>query len=209
MDASGEERFVGVDIAQAGDTGLVQQKRLDRAIAVENFLQLGRGEMKRFGAQAGIAGRFAHPADFAEAARVAQVQFGDVLPSLHGQDHMGVGQSWRCGRMHRDPAGHAKVNQKAVSGIKGENDALTSSMDMGNSAACQAGSHIDLGRLDEARAEYFGRHNDGSGGRWGDGVNNGLYFRQFGHIGFWEMIPRRETQHSDHAYIEPPFQHSR
>ena len=56
MNAGAEERFIGIDIADAAHKGLVEKQRLDaRLVAAEFGGEFIEGDFQRFGPQAGDA----------------------------------------------------------------------------------------------------------------------------------------------------------
>lgn len=78
--AGGEEGFVGIDIAEAGDQALVEEGGLDgSAGGSEESGEAGGGEVERFGAEVlrgGLDGR--QKPDGSEAAGVAKAELGGV-----------------------------------------------------------------------------------------------------------------------------------
>ena len=76
VDGGDEERFIGVDVAEAGDEGLVEECGLDRAAgAGEELVELVWVEGEGFGAEVGFGvGGGGEERDGAEAAGVAEAE---------------------------------------------------------------------------------------------------------------------------------------
>ena len=125
-DARAEERFVGVDVPDAGDGALVKEEGLDRAGGVAGCaVEIGGGEVEAVGAEGGPVGlevgEGAEDAETAEAARVSEDQ-GPVpgaglagrLDCPHGV-HMG---GWR-GRVgiHEELSAHAELDDQRAGGV--------------------------------------------------------------------------------------------
>ena len=111
MDAGGEERLVGVDVADAGDGALVEEHGLDgRASVRQRLAQLGGGErgVERLRAEGadGLLGRFDEP-HLAELAEVGVAQLAAVVEGDDGAD-VGVGRV--AGVTVQEGAGHAQVD---------------------------------------------------------------------------------------------------
>ena len=93
-DAGVEERLVGVDVADAVEEGLVEQRGLDGGLAVaeegdEVFERDGEG----FAAGAFVLGV---GCDDGEAAEAAGVDEAELLAAAEGEDGVGVGRGWGC-----------------------------------------------------------------------------------------------------------------
>ncbi len=119
-DAGAEEAFVGVDVADAVEDGLVEEGGLDGELtAAEEVGEVGGGDGGGFGAGAGVAGGlggvgggFGVKVDDGEAAEAAGVYEAEFAAVGEGQDCVGVGWEWHFGLRDEEAAGHAEVDEK-------------------------------------------------------------------------------------------------
>src|SRR5205814_5121196 len=134
-----EQRLVGVDVADAGNRGLIEQNRLQHPPAAAQDLEPVIGaEVPRFGAEL-----FAHHCldvrragtipNAAEAARVAEAQFCSIVQSKHKMRvrlarlvrrhgallprHGEVSQLQRTAEVNADPLAEAAVALMAAAGL--------------------------------------------------------------------------------------------
>ncbi len=111
VQAGGEEGFVDVDVAQAGDEGLVEQGALERASRLsEAKTQVAAGKGQGFGAEVVVDAVKvgADPVQAAKAARVAEPK----LLVAEGEDRVRVlGYRLFLGN-HDQLPGHAEVNEE-------------------------------------------------------------------------------------------------
>src|SRR5207253_2407247 len=79
VEAGEEEAFIDIDVAQAGDEGLIEQGGLDRPFGGgETLEEVGGTEGERLGAEVGVVGIGAQPEDAAEAAGVDEAKLQAV-----------------------------------------------------------------------------------------------------------------------------------
>jgi hypothetical protein len=121
MEARSPQRFIGVDVAHAGDEVLVEQKGLEAASApCEQLAEMGSGEAvrKRLGTRGENAHGLAvgrqtcclvaaiqtHPPEFPDVAEP------NLAPIGQRQDDVNVPILRRTGRNHEQLAGHLEVN---------------------------------------------------------------------------------------------------
>lgn len=130
MDASAEEGFIGVDIADAGEGGLIEEERFDGAVrAFAGAGEIARGDGKGIGAE----GRPAElkecvfgwiGGEATEAARVDEEELGIVVEAPEGVGVFGnVGcEMWDVGWEEEKASGHAELDAEggAVVGVNGE-----------------------------------------------------------------------------------------
>ncbi len=108
-DAGAEEGFVGVDVADAVQDGLVEECGFDGELAAaEEFGEGFRGDGGGFGAGAGVG---AEGTEAAEAAGVDEAEFAAVG---EGEDGVGVGGPGDLGGGDEEAAGHAEVDEELV-----------------------------------------------------------------------------------------------
>src|SRR5579859_3673710 len=124
MNASAEERFVGVDIAETGDAGLVKEQRFDLAGAPgEQRRERCGGELIAERLQAEAAergGKFAEGIE-GDAAKLARVGKDEATPVIEQEDDaiigigdIGPGTLIRCGGKEEEIASHAPMNQQSL-----------------------------------------------------------------------------------------------
>lgn len=130
MDAGGEEGFVHVDVAQAGDEGLVEKSGLDGAAgAMKAIEEFGGSDGEGFGAEIGVGGLAAsEPPDAAEAAGVAEAELL-MRFVFEGDQQVGMGAEGSGGGFDRQLAGHAKVDAEGTGVVESDQDLLAASVD--------------------------------------------------------------------------------
>ena len=104
-DGGSEEALVGVDVADAVEDGLVEERGFDGELAVfEEGGEVGGGDGGGFGTGAGVVGG---DGEAAEAAGVDEAEFAVV-----GERENGVGVGWErdVGLRDEEAAGHAEVD---------------------------------------------------------------------------------------------------
>jgi hypothetical protein len=119
------QRLVHVDVAQARQHPLVQQKRLEarppplqaglERCQVEGFRQRLRPQRTQ------DTVRILHQPDPAELARIVEAQ---LLAAVQGQHHMGMRVGWAAGGRHLQPPAHLEVNDEVARGLQVEDDVL-------------------------------------------------------------------------------------
>lgn len=181
MDSGEEERFISVNIPNAGDEILIEQGGLDGAGGLpEKSCQAGGFERERLRAEIAIGGFFAQPEDAAKTAWIAEADLNGAVAEI--EDQVGVGLERRAGIFECELAGHAEVNVKAITVGKGDDDSLGAAIYRGDGPAGEQGGQIDVGGGDDIGT----MEDDGgdflacdSGAKGGD---DGLYFGKFGHM---------------------------
>jgi len=123
-DGGAEERLVGVDVADAVQERLIEQRGLDRRAArMEEGDEAGERDSERFAAGAGegcwllVAGCWLRgvEGDAAEAARIDEAEFtAGCFPwrAAQGEDGVGVGREGDFGRGDEEATGHAEVDEE-------------------------------------------------------------------------------------------------
>jgi hypothetical protein len=178
MNAGAEERFIGVNIADAAQEGLVEEQRFDaRLVAAELGGEFIERDFERFGAEAGNAAREV----FAEldAAELAAIVVQKCRP-VEGKNSVGV-FGWSSAE--QQAAGHAEVDHQITAAFDGGHDELAVALYGEDAAALQACSHrVGIAPAKDAEIAKFGAENtlarDG-----GDRADYGFDFGKFGHLG--------------------------
>ena len=144
-DAGAGEGFVGVDIADAVEQGLVEEGGLNgRSAAAEERGEVGGRDDEGFGAGAGVG-----LAMDGEAAEAAGIDEADLAAVGEGEDGVGVWRQRDVGLRDEKAAGHAEVNEELgwgglVAGCvsawvfvaaQGHDDGLADATDLGDGGA--------------------------------------------------------------------------
>lgn len=147
--------LVGIDVADAGDDGLVEQACLDGLIGVAEGageIRRAEGVVQRFRAEAmGLAER-----DASELARVHEDATGGTKP----EDNGGVGWQSPVGVVEEDAARHAEVNVHpslaAVGVVELQDEVLPASKDGVERGPDERASEVGLvGGPRDARLEHL------------------------------------------------------
>jgi hypothetical protein len=187
-----KERFIRVDVAHAGEHGLVEQDGLDGASgATGGTEQVVALDGERVGAEVlpcdGVellAG--GHGAKAAEAARIAE-EHGGVAIDGPQRVHMGV--EGNGGRIveEEDLAGHAELDDEATAIMGDDGELLAATFERGDGRVMQqCGSACRDGAC-EGRADIRAKEpsvGDGASDESGfEGAAEGFDFREFWHDG--------------------------
>jgi len=205
VEAGGVEGFVDVDVAQAGDEGLVEEGGFEGAFGgAEEGVEVGWGEGEGFGAEAefgGVAGREVD--DLAEAAGVGESQMEDVGGQMRGggwgedDREVGVGEGGvgllvgGMGGVKGEVAGHAEVEVEGGVVVEGEDDAFGSAVEGGDGAGGEQGGEGQAGGWGAGEGAVGGDVEaglgDGENRAAGEvrqkGIDDGLDLGEFGHGG--------------------------
>lgn len=184
VDAGVPERFAGVDVADAGDAGLVEEGGLDGGSGLgEDLLEdlLGEGGFEGLGAEGVFEGfdfLVVDEDDFAEGAGV--VEDDDAVVGEAEPDAGGVGAEAVIGQ-DVEVAGHAEVDVEVEGFVEEDEDVFGAAADGGDGGTVdgfEIGGEVGS---DDAGAFDF----DGVDGGVKDGVaeaaDDGLDFGEFGH----------------------------
>jgi MoxR-like ATPase len=146
MNTGGEQRLVGVDVADAGDQLLIQNRHFHHAVGLpENPMQFDRRKVERFGAQTRVDGIGAEPEHPAETSRVDESQF-DVGQR---QDQMRVLRDWRDWRGQTQLPGHAQMDVEVTAVGDFKHDPLGATKDSPNGSPAQMVLKIEPRRFDD------------------------------------------------------------
>jgi hypothetical protein len=143
MQVGGPEGFIHIDIAQAGDTALIEQEGFQSAFeAGEPFAENreGKGAKERLGAEVGQVGlgiRDDQPAP--ELAGVAVAQAAAVI-KRENDAVMGGGRGIRGCPV--ELAGHAEMNEQIGAAGKMQNDELSPAFDRGDGLILEPGDKL-------------------------------------------------------------------
>ncbi len=112
-DAGAEQGLADIDVAEAGDDRLVEQRRLDRGFPAREGVREGggrKGIVERFGAEAGdqAVGVLRRGRDEIERAEAAGIDEADEGAIVGFEGQVLVRQR---GGIDRHPAGHAEMDQ--------------------------------------------------------------------------------------------------
>ena len=145
VDSGREQAFIGVDITQTGNEGLIQQQRFDRAfVLVQAGIKFfGRQSLvQRLGAKtAGDLTRIVHQPHPSELAGVVE---GHTVAVIQVKNHAVVFRvaGGLC-RFKQDVSAHAQVDQEMLS-RKGEVEKFAASADGSDLLSCDQGCKITL-----------------------------------------------------------------
>ena len=192
MNAGQEERLVGVDVADAGHDGLVEQQRFHgRPASMQSRAQHLGGEapVQRFGPElAGHTPEIAHQPDAAELARVGEGQplaSGQVEPGTQMRSR----EDWIVAAHHFEPAGHAQVDDQRFARVQPDDQVFGAAPHIDHDPVADAliqGNRVGLGQrarpedvcgdetlADQVRAQLGGK---------------GFDFREFGHEWLYGLV---------------------
>lgn len=130
MDAALVEGFVGINISNAGEEPLIQQRILDRALAGgKGSEELGGGDFQRLRAQAVVDGTLPEPENSAKSSRIGET---NLLSRRQKGDPVRVRFKRVVGCGDRQMAGHAQMNVKVVGSVERDENALAPAKNVGD-----------------------------------------------------------------------------
>lgn len=184
-DSGVEESFVGVDVADSVEEGLVEERGFDGSLAIaEESDEVFEGDGEGLAAGAGVGGVL--HGETAEAARVDEAKLLTVGERENG---VGVGRVGDFGGVDEEAAGHAEVDEElrgllGAAGLAGEvkGDGLADAVDAVD-AGVGEGLGDDIGRRLEGLRLVAGFNTEDSLAV-DAGVNSvgyGFYFGKLGH----------------------------
>jgi len=109
-DSGMEKALVGIDVAHAGEEGLVEQRSLDgQFAAAEESGKVAGGDGERFGA-GGVKGGGADELTEFETAEAAGIDEAKLAAALEAEADVGVGDDRLVGRGNQQAAGHSQMD---------------------------------------------------------------------------------------------------
>ena len=147
VNAAVEKGFIGVDVADAGDEALIQQRCFDRTASPGKARnQFIRTHCQRLGPEVFVMClTVAQPPDAAETTGVAEAKLG-VAGEIGDQVRVrlnGLGVGFYC-----QTAGHSEVDAEGVAGVEADENFLAAPCDAGDSAAFEQFGQINAAWLD-------------------------------------------------------------
>jgi len=97
------------------------------------------------------------------------------------RDQVGVRFDGDVGRDDGQAAGHAEVDDKAVAVVEGYDDFFTAAGEFVDASAGEGGGEVEIPGLHDIGAEMEDGVDAPAEEAWGDGGDDGLDFRKFGH----------------------------
>src|SRR5512136_267480 len=185
MEASLEERLVGVDVADAGDKGLIEEQRLDPSPAAgEDRAESLGPDLERLGAEAGqlAAGALRLALEAEQEAELADVAETDLVAPVLEADHQpDVLVARRAFGREQELAGHLQVEDERPRALALDEEHLAPAPDAQNAAAAQGLERLPAARPEERPVEQI---DPGDGPALDAGLEragDGLDFGQLGH----------------------------
>ena len=179
VDAGIEQGFIRVDVADAGEEFLIEQRGFDGAPRL--FQQRGEcfwGEGEGFGTKIGVGGFLGgKDEESAEAAGVGEAQ----LLARYVEDQMGVGEQGRSVTLQGQAAGHAEMDKEAEIVVEGEDDFLAAAVQGLDRAILQEIGEVGGRRIDDVGAEEVDGGDLARNDRGGQTADDGFDLGQFGH----------------------------
>jgi hypothetical protein len=121
MDTTAKEGFVDVNVAEAGDEGLVQQRRFDAAGAAgQRAVKTCRLEapVVRLGTKLSVQGFHVVRRREADAAKLPLVSETEVMPVIEMNCQVLETDRGGIGSYEQEPAGHSEVNHEREARLK-------------------------------------------------------------------------------------------
>ena len=172
------QRFIDINISQPRDQRLIEQRGFDEAIGLFQFRkELIGANFQRLRPKTATWIGFAKPENSTESARITKMHFKRF--AIHQIEHqMRMLQQRRLRRFDREPAGHAKMDVKAIAIIERDDNPFSARRAMAAMARaremchqiCVAGRNNVIAMQHDA-ADSCANHPSC------ERVNDGLYFR--------------------------------
>ena len=178
IDPGAEERLIGIDIADSGENGLVQQDSLNGRAAADSFQREFGGQ--GVGAQAaravftGLSGEF----DAAEHADIVIDQGGTV----EVEERSGVRAG---GGVDEELAGHAEVDDQGPArgfALKVNQDEFAVARHSGDAGSGGGFGDVAAGVAHDAGMQDLHGQNVAALKVRGQGADDGFHLREFGHV---------------------------
>ncbi len=129
MYAGGEEGFIGIDVSEADDDGLIEKEGFNHSTTAQKLFEMGQTDTERFRAElpyCGVSEEVSFGAiqlEPTEAADIAEVK--DLITLLEFQPKVSVAVWTAGGAGPVELAGHAQVNEQTLAGVKPDKDVFS------------------------------------------------------------------------------------
>jgi len=185
MDPGVEEHLIGVNIADPGDPGLIEEEALDAASShFKDIREVGESDFERFGAQArelaaGAFGRAVEAEEETELPDVAEAELVPAVLELYGQAHMLVARLRLGGE--QELAGHLEVEDERPAAFDLDEEHLAPASNAEDPAADQAAQAARPAAAEQRPINKIDPGDDTADQGRGERPGDRLDFREFGH----------------------------